>query len=89
MTAPQSNLSSWTIAQQHHPIRPVHQLYGVSDRDSMVLRSKGARDSVAVQSWIKVIAAQVMPLLFDLQICCRFLAAIALELVLNDLSFVE
>ena len=34
MSAPQSNLSNWTIVQQHHPIRTVRQLYAVSDTDT-------------------------------------------------------
>ena len=34
MSAPQSNLSSWTIGNNITQFAPVRQLYGVSDRDN-------------------------------------------------------
>ncbi len=61
-------------------------------RQGIVLRSKGARDSIPVQPRIKImrgpthVGARVS---FDLEIYRRLLAAIALDLIFNGLSFVE
>jgi hypothetical protein len=58
----------------------------------IVLQSKGARDSIPVQPRIKImrgpthVGARVS---FDLEIYRRLLAAIALDLIFNGLSFVE
>jgi len=60
--------------------------------EGIVLRSKGARDSIPVQPRIKImrgpthVGARVS---FDLEIYRRLLAAIALDLIFNGLSFVE
>ena len=94
---------SYTTRLQHgidfSPIRSVDETHNAFAMDqiagceqAIVFRSKGARDSIPVQPRIKImrgpthVGARVS---FHLEIYRRLLVAIAIDLILNDLSFAE